>query len=225
MVRGTVVNGQTGRPIMAVSVQNTNTGGYAYTGAGGNFEVQARVGDRLSFFYTGYRTQFRVVSTTTADYYIELFPLSFELDEFVYRPLYTPYQLDSMERKSTYQRALAREKSGSVMSPVTLLAEKLSKRSKQIFRFQKSFEYWEGVKFVESRYAPELVQQLTGLVGDSLAHFINANPMPYDYARVASELELKMWIRERYRAWQKEGAGAGHGSDPDTLTRQPGHKE
>ena len=89
------------------------------------------------------------------------------------------------------------------MSPVTFIAEKLSKRSRRIFRFQKSFNYWEDQKFIESRYTPELVQQLTKLQGDTLAWFINANPIASDYARVASELELKMWIRDNYKAWLK----------------------
>jgi hypothetical protein len=110
--------------------------------------------------------------------------------------------MDSMERKSTYSRALAREKGGSIMSPVTFIAEKLSRQSKQVFRFQKSFNYWEEVKFIESRYSPDLVRSLTGVSGDTLARFMNSNPMPGDYARAASDLEIKIWIREQFKNWQ-----------------------
>lgn len=200
-----VIDGESGKPLSTVSVYNTKTQQYAYTNASGNFFLSANKGDIISFSFIGYKTQTKIVPSSigTAEMHIDLFRISYELDEFIYRPLYTPYQLDSMQRKSTYQRALAREKVRSVMSPVSLLADRLSKKSQQIYRFQKSFNYWEGIKFIESIYSPELVTQMTGLKGDTLAHFINIYPMPYDYARVASELELKMWIRERYKEWLK----------------------
>lgn len=204
-LRGTVVDGTSGKALSAVAVFNGSNKQYAYSDTKGSFSISAKKGDQVSFSFVGYKTQVKTVPAAigTAVMRIELFPLSYELEEFVYHPLYTPYQQDSIARKSTYQRALARQHGGSVMSPVTFLAERLSKRSQQIFRFQKSFNYWEDQKFIESRYSSELVQQLTGLKGDTLAYFMNANPMPYDYARVASELELKIWIREHFREWQK----------------------
>ena len=88
-------------------------------------------------------------------------------------------------------------------TPELVLAEALSKSSKQKFRFQKNFNYWETEKFVESRYTPEVVAKLTGLTGDSLAAFMMVYPMPYEYARVVSDLELKMWVRNNYKEWIK----------------------
>lgn len=205
VLKGEVVDGESGKALSMVAVYNSKSQQYVYTDVAGRFSISAEPGAIISFSCVGYKTQTKVVpvSEGTATMHIDLFKLSYELDEFVYHPLYTPYQMDSMERKSTYQRALARERVKSVMSPVTLLADLLSKKSKQIYRFQKNFNYWETMKFIESRYSPELVTQMTGLKGDTAAYFINANPMPYDYARVASDLELKMWIREHYREWIK----------------------
>ncbi|HRO43261.1 MAG TPA: carboxypeptidase-like regulatory domain-containing protein [Flavipsychrobacter sp.] len=204
-LKGIVEDGETGKPLAAVSVYNAKTQQYVYTNEIGAFSLPASKGDLISFSFVGYKTQTKLVPAAigVAEMHIDLFRLSYQLDEFIYRPKYSPYQLDSMERKSTYQRALARERTRSIMSPVTLLADKLSKNSKQIYRFQKSFNYWEDAKFIESRYSTQLVQQMTGLKGDTLAHFMNSYPMPYDYARVASDLELKMWVRERYREWMK----------------------
>ena len=209
VLRGTVVDGETGTPINTVTVTNLTSQQTVYTNSQGVFTISAKKGDQVMFSFVGYQNQQKTVpaSLGTAEMSIDLFRLSYELDEFTLRPLYTPYQLDSMERKSTYSRALARQKGGSLMSPVTFVAEKLSKRSKQIFNFQKSFNYWEDLKFIESRYSPELVASLTGLQGDTLAFFMNSNPMPFDYARAASDLEIKLWIREHYKAWQ---AARGH---------------
>lgn len=203
-LKGTVVNGETGEPLTAVAVLNIRSQQYAYTNRAGAFNLPAYKGDKISFSLPGFKTQERTVPAAigAAEMHIEMFPISYQLEEFVFRPLYTPYQLDSIERQSTYQRALAREKGGSVMSPVTFLAERISKRSRQIFKFQESFDYWENQKFIESRYNADIVRQLTGLKGDTLAFFINENPMPYDFARVASDLEIKIWIREKFRAWK-----------------------
>lgn len=204
-LKGIVVDGETGKKLPGVIVANESAHYTAYTDANGEFIITAKRGDQVIFSLPGYKTQQKSVpaSLGVADMHIEMFRLSYELEEFILRPQYTPYQLDSIERHSTYTRALARRKGGSIMSPVTWIAEKFSKRSKQIFRFQKNFSYWEDNKFIESRYTPVLVQQLTHLSGDTLAWFMNANPMPYDYVRTATDLELKMWIREQYREWMK----------------------
>ena len=93
---------------------------------------------------------------------------------------------------------------GAVFSPASALAEQFNKKSKQRARFQENFSKWESQKFVDTRYSSEMVQALTGLTGDTLAAFINAHPMPYDYARAATDLEIKMWVRYNYREWIKK---------------------
>ena len=130
-------------------------------------------------------------------------PLKVQLQDLIVRPYdYTPYQLDSLERRATHKRSLARQKS-SPFSPFSFVAERLSKKSKRIFKFQESFAYWEDQRFIDTRYTPDLVYEMTGLDDDSLAHFMNATPMPYDFARTASDLELKMWIRSRFKQWRQ----------------------
>ena len=205
-LRGKVTDGETGRPLTAVTVVNMITQQNAYTDADGNYTLTANKGDAIAFIYLGYKNTQRnmpAALSNGAQLDVSIYKLSYTLDEFVLRPLYTPYQIDSIQRRSTYSRALARQRS-SAMSPVSFVAEKFNKNSKRIFRFQKSFYYWEDQKFIDTRYSTELVGDLTGLTGDSLAHFMNANPMPYDYARTASELEIKMWIRERFKLWRKQ---------------------
>lgn len=207
ILKGVVTEGATGVPMSAVTVTNLFTGALTYTDSNGVFNLVAQKGELISFAFPGYRPQQKSVSVSIQgieDMSIQLFSLSYELDEYVFRSKYTPYQLDSIERRATYARPLARQKGGSLMSPITLLAEKLSGNSKRIFRFQQQFMSWEKEKFTASRYTEALTTALTGLHGDTLAHFMNINPIPYDFVRAASELELKMWIRERYRIWLQQ---------------------
>lgn len=207
ILKGVVQDGVSGKAMPAVLVTNMHTGKFTYTDQAGTFSMPGHKGQKVSFAFSGYKTQEKIIPATlggVAEMAIDFFPMSYELDEYVFKSRFTPYQLDSMERQQTYSRVLAREKGGSVLSPVSFLAEKLSGRSKQIFRFQKSFQYWETEKFIETRYTAELTETLTGLKGDTLRHFMNLNPLPYDFARSASDLELKMWIREKYRQWLED---------------------
>ncbi len=206
-LKGIVADAVTGKPLSPVVVLNVRTGISVYTDDEGQFSLHAQSGDQIALTFIGYKTmQWKMPPVIgVLQQHIEMEPLSYQLDEFVIRTRnYTAYQLDSLERSSTYQRALARQRGGSVMSPVSFVAEQLSGRSKRIFRFQKEFNYWEDQRFIDSRYTPDLVHMLTGLEGDTLAAFMNAYPMPYDYARVATELEIKMWIRTNYKTFLKK---------------------
>ena len=190
-------------PIKAVTVQNTTSGSVVYTNNEGQYQIGVQVGQVLRFSAIGYKAVTRLVSTTASHLDVALVPQPYQMPEFVLRPRYSPYQADSIRRSATYVRALSRGHS-NLMSPVSYLAERLNKRSKRLFQFQKDFYYWEDQKFIETRYTPSLVGSLTGLQGDSLAFFMNANPMPYDYARTATELEIKMWIRDKFRSYRAD---------------------
>lgn len=205
VLKGTVKDGISGEYLSTVIIKNETTNSTAYSNHDGAYSLNAKVGDAVSFSLVGYKPQHYTVPSGlgTAEMYVSLFPQDYELDEFILKPKYTPYQLDSMQRRSTYARTLARSKGGSLMSPVSFVAEKLSKRSKRLYHFQKDFYKWEEEKFIATKYTPELVASQTHLTGDTIAYFINANPMPYDFARAASDLEIKIWIREQYKDWMK----------------------
>jgi len=219
---GKVTEATTGQPLYPVTVVNIRTQQATYTTEGGNFNIAAQQGDKIAFSYVGYKTlEYPVTEndagkTTT----IRMVRVSYQLKELVLMPDFTQYQIDSIERVKTYRPFLTRTKSSAFSSPVSFVAEKFNKRSKQIFRFQKKFGQWEDERFIDSRYTPELANEMTGLDGDSLAHFMNAYPMPYDYARAATELEMKMWIRDHYRQWLKMIDTTGIPVINDTLLQK-----
>jgi hypothetical protein len=189
-------------------VSNSSNRQAVYSDAGGAFSIPAQEGDKLLLSFVGYNTlQWQVTQTGgSGTPTIYLSRLAVQLHEFVLRPKYKQYQIDSAARRDVYARALARQKGGSLASPVSFIAEKFSKRSKEIYRFQKGYNYWEDQKFIDMRYSPQLVQELTNLTGDTLAHFMNAYPMPADYARTASDLEFKMTIRNNFKDWMRQQA-------------------
>lgn len=196
---------QTGKSLYPVSVINVSTQQTVYTNQFGAFTINATEGQQLVFSMVGYKEQRKYITAELLKTGIKVaLPiLSYELNEFVLRPNYTPYQLDSLKRRSTYKRTLAWQRTNSIMSPVSFVADRISKKSRSRLQFQRNFNKWESEKFIDTRYTPELVSQLTGLTEDSLGYFMNAYPMDYDYARAATDLELKMWIRFHYKEWKK----------------------
>jgi hypothetical protein len=202
-LKGEIVDG-TGNPVPSVIIRNISRQENTISDLSGTFHIPAFAGDSIQFSRLGYFPVFLEMSDSGAtSRRIFMRQTTISLKEVEIRPDWTPYQLDSIARRQTYHTALDRRKERSIMSPVSAIAENISRKSRQRWRFQQHFEQWETQKFIDTRYSFEEVSTLTGLKGDSLAAFIHAYPMLPDYARSASDLEIKMWIRFNYRQWMK----------------------
>lgn len=221
-LKGKVTDKATGQPLFPVTVVNLSTQKSTYTSTEGYYTIQAEAGDKIAFSYIGYKAvQYQMpisVGTYTTD--ISMQTVSYQLREVILMPDYTEYQVDSIERVQKYRPFLSRTKSNAIASPFSFVAEKFNKRSKQIFKFQKNFGKWETERYIDTRYTPELVEEMTGMSGDSVGYFMNAYPMPYDYARSATELELKMWVRYHHREWLKVVDSTGLPVISDSLINE-----
>jgi len=204
-LQGVVTDAESQKPLFPVTVVNTRTQQVSYTGPNGLFTIPANPGDKIAFSYIGYKSveKLKPMSVIVATLNISMERQEYELPAVYFRPgLLTQYQLDSINRQETYRIQLDR-RPPSVMSPVSAIAEMFSKKAKRTYQFQKDFATGEMDKFIDSRYTAEIVTGVTGLHGDSLGDFMNANRMPLDFARVATNLEMKMWIRDNYKNWIK----------------------
>ncbi len=204
-----------GTPLAGVTVVNILTQQGTTTNDNGVYTIAANPGEMIAYSSVGYKTvkKIKPQSVIVATLNVIMEPAAYQLKEFQLRPgnLVTQYQLDSAERRSTYQVPLRFPHSNPFNSPISAIAEKFTPLSKEKFRFQKEFKEGETEKFIDTRYSPELVNTLTGFTGDTIGHFMYAYPMPYDFARSATDLEIKMWIRSNYREWMKK----------DTTTNTP----
>jgi hypothetical protein len=210
VLEGIVAEGDDGSPLTAVMILNKTKNQSTMTDVDGKYSIRADKGDNIDFSYMGYYPVSLMMPESVNTFRrISMKKKLFSLEEIVIGPDYTPYQLDSIRRRKLYALDLSRERvssttMGAIFSPASALAEQFSKKSKQRFRFQKNFVKWESQKYIDTRYLPEEVASLTGLSGDTLAAFINAHPMPQDYARTATDLEIKMWIKYNYKEWIKK---------------------
>jgi len=206
---GMVVNGETAKPLTPVTIVNISTQQSVITDAQGNFTLPAKDGEIISFSFIGFRTTQR---EAVVDKYlvVEMFPLSVKLKEYILHPDYTRFQRDSAEMAERYSKELNTQKvkpgfssangggfSGLIGSPV----QKMSKSYKQNKKFKENYQKDMEQKYIDTRYKPGLVTALTGYRGDSLAVFMNTYPMAYDFARSATDLEIKMWIRNNHKQY------------------------
>ncbi len=211
-VSGTAVDETTGKPLRGVTVASAKQPGTeVVTDDQGRFSIPGSGGETFRFTAPGYA----LINRRAPEYLgsvpwkVTMHLFQADLEEVKIKPFSEGYQLDSFDRIKTYQRVLSRQRS-SALSPVSFLMERISKKQRNLFEFQKDFGRMEDERFIESRYTRELAGTLTGLTGDTLGHFMVENPMPFDYARAATDLEIKMWIRAQYRDWMAmQGLRAG----------------
>lgn len=206
---GYVRDAYTGKPLYPVVVVNESTQEAVTTNDSGLYVISARTGDVMAFSYVGYQTveHRKPTSIIVASININMEPQQISLPEFKFKiDKRTKYQVDSEERRTIYKLALERTHPSPIMSPASAIAEMFSKKAKMVYKFQENFYNGEVEKFVDIRYTPSLVAKMTGFTGDTIGHFMYSYPMPYQFARTATDLELKMWIRTNYREYLKSPA-------------------
>lgn len=204
-MQGMVTDASSYKPLFPVTVVNMNTQQAAYTDVNGFYVIPARPGDKIAFSYVGYKSveKLKPVSVLIATQNITMERREYELDEVFLRPdKLTQYQKDSIERRVIYRSVMERPDPSPIMNPVSALAERMSGKVQRLKRFQGEFTWWERQKYIDNRYTADVVKSVTELKDDSTINaFLAAFPMPYDYARVATNLEMRMWIRDNYKSW------------------------
>ena len=210
IVNGIVYDSTTKAPIFSATIENMTTHQGSFSNVKGEFRIEASLGDYIVFTHVGYAR--RVISIKVTDNISELkvymSTKATSLKEVTIKLGPTEYQLDSAKRASLYDRAFDYQQQKSVFSPISSVYQKFSKKYKNLRKFQDQIVDMEQEKFIDNRYKPELVNSLTKLEDEELASFMNQYPMEYDYARVASELEIKMWIKYNFQDYIKRGKPA-----------------
>jgi hypothetical protein len=194
------------------SIINKTTGKRAYSDQGGFYRISASPRDMIVFTFVGYKADSITVqqSSGTETRNVELQVEGKVLRSVEVTAHYTPYQLDSIARRDQYGFILDKENKplaggstpqgfGLTFSPIT----RFSRREKQKREFKKNFEKAEHERYVDSRYTPVLVSQVTGLKGDSLLQFMQDVRPDYETMRMMRQEDLLYWITDKYRAWKK----------------------
>jgi hypothetical protein len=142
-----------------------------------------------------------------------------QLDEVEILSGYEKYRLDSVRTATIYRKNIqdaqrkfkpkfskeairAGEIGIYVPGGVSELADVLSGQKKKDKKLLKTIEDDMRDRYISIRYNQRSVSNAIGVSDeDSLQVFMNAFPMQEEFARTASPLELKMWVRYNYKQW------------------------
>ncbi|HPI54683.1 MAG TPA: carboxypeptidase-like regulatory domain-containing protein [Chitinophagaceae bacterium] len=206
--KGNVYDSASHKPLSPVSVEILERHQGVYSDSKGNFSIEAQLSDHISFNFLGYKTKVVVFSEVMQGIgqMVYLAPKPVKLNEVFIKKGPTEYQKDSMRRADIYKDAFDYQREKSITSPVTSIYQKYSKKHRNMEKFHEQVQDMEQQKFIDTRYGLTLVMNLTKMNEDSAITFMNAYPMEYDFARLASDLEIKMWIKYNAQAYRQSGA-------------------
>jgi hypothetical protein len=211
-LKGMILDNESKSIITGVTILNRHTGMVVFSDTNGNYSIQATAGDTLVFRHAAYLPAREVMTYTLGSRYksILMLPAIQKLMEATVVAK-TKYQQDSTERHEIFNHELTKilvpkpKYTGLACAGcIGWIADKITGNSKKPKQFRKNFAADDQSKFIDSRYTPALVSSLTGINDtDSVAAFIYAYPMEYEFARLASDLEMKIWIRGNYKEYIK----------------------
>lgn len=208
-VEGTVLDRQDNEPVRFATVSNKRTGQVVYSDNDGKFKMNASFGDTIFISHPGYIFSHKVV-TASSNQWIYIHRKKYQLEEVEILSDMARFKKDSADRSIIYRKTIKDAhhtpsmglNNGIVMEGLfSSLALWISGKGKKNKKFVRTMVMHENAKFIALKYNPLIVHEQTGLSEDSAMQFMMEYPMPYDYARTASDLEIKMWIRTNFREW------------------------
>ena len=206
---GRIIASKTYSPVADVLVANKRTGITTYTDSSGRYKIRAFEGDLLFYYRIGFYSTRQPVRVKDGEIVTVVLEGSDVLLDEVNVEART-YKMDSLERAIIYHKPInaANEKVQtqigfgiSFSGLIGKMASKLTGREKRVQNFKRRFNQGEQDKFIATKYTLPLVTKTTGLTGDDALIFMDHFPMPYEFARTASDLELQMWVRNNYNQY------------------------
>ena len=183
--------------IGGVTVYNVHTNKGAVSDSNGVFSIEASKGEMLEFRKMGYKTaRVRLPDGQIPSYFrIVLHPGPIELPGFEIAGKAKTYKEDSLRYYKLYKHVLEfPELKGyeKIKHPFSAL----SKTNRQKWAFQKEYEYFQEQKFIDYYFNERMIEDLTGLKGDSVARYIKRYRPSYDQIRSMNEYQFYMYVKE-----------------------------
>ncbi len=203
--RGRVSDGLTGEGLGSVLITNTHNNALWLSDSAGGTVFTAYPGDIIRFSHPGYKlAEVHVIG------YNDAVTIGLQRAPIELKGVEVLSPMARFKQDSTFNHQYFHKELGYVPSQVQMagfgvsgifseLALLATGKKKAVRRLQEEMLFLECMQFSNIRYTPSLVASQTGLNDSAAERFIVRNPIPNDYLRVASELELKQRIRDMYR--------------------------
>ncbi len=198
-------------PIEGVHILNTQTNDLAVTDAGGFFSIQMHTSHLLRISAVGYKTYYfklKPADLAQSNYFtitlqtvtvglqnVDIIAKEEPRAEYLFRPTPQPalfsfgYQGQQKEVKAT------------LLNPVSLLYNWLSKEGKQKRKLEEILKQEEVKQWVAKRYESDIVWELTGYTGQELEAFKAYCGLTDYFVAHASDYEFLVKIRDCYNTY------------------------
>ncbi len=196
-ITGEIIDGNTRLAVGRVNILNIYTDVGTVSDEDGKFQIVVDKGQLLEFRKIGYKTvRIRIPEGTIPLYFkVVMQQGAIELPEFNLQAHAKDWKKDSTRYYELYKNALEFEKL-SGLDVIRHPFSALSKRNRQIWAFQKEYNYWEQQKYIDYTFNERVISGLTGLQGDSLDIYIRRFRPSYDFLRSINEYQFYSFIKE-----------------------------
>jgi len=199
VMKGVVYDFKTGKPLANINIKNTYTDLGMTTDSSGQFSVEVEKGHLVEFTRIGYKiARVRIENLTIPFYKIAMKEGAFELQNIDITS--SNFHTDSIERREVYKWAIDHY-TLSGLDVIQHPFDALSKRNRQIWAFQKRYEYFEKDKFVDYVFNAKLIKNITGMDSTQVEDYRRYYRPTYDQVKEWSEYEYLEYIKKTGEAF------------------------
>ena len=211
-IKGEVFDKENNKPIAGVTIENVYTNLNVTTGADGSFIIAASKDQLIQFSKPGYKSaKVRIPMGYMPSYFkISLEHGFVKTEEMLANDNRYNYKKDSLRYRELYKHELDFEKLsavGSIAHPFSAL----SKRNREIWRFQADYDQFEQEKYIDNTFNAALITKFTGLTGDSLRVYLAQYRPAYQELRNMTDYTFFTYIKKTAKTY-RHPANKGRGS-------------
>lgn len=201
IMKGRVFDYKTNQPMANVNIVNTYTETGLTTDSTGLFSLEVAPGHLVEFRRIGYKiSRVRIEASQLPYYNIAMREGAIDLMEVEIKG--NNYKLDSIEKRETYKWAIEHYKL-SGLDIIQHPFDALSKRNRQIWAFQKHYEYFEKEKFINYVFNERLIKQLTQMDSAQTAEYMYYYRPTYEQLQSWTEYEFYEYIKTTGKAYMR----------------------
>lgn len=206
VMQGQIFDAVTGKPLEDVTVLNIHTESGTVANNTGTFSINAANGQLIEFRKVGYKIiRVRIPNGKLPPYFkVGMEKGAVQLPTIEVNGVAKDYKSDSERYYALYKQALDfPEMSTAQMMRSPFSA--LSKRNRQIWEFQKEFEWFQQQKFIDYAFNEKLIEKITGLHGDSAMAYIKIFRPTYDQLKSMNEYAYYTYIKRTVIMYRERG--------------------
>ena len=195
LIKGYVRDSITGVPITNAIISNETSKKLVTPDANGFFSITASRGDQI--LINAFNYNFDTIQATNRipdTLHISLIRTNETLENVTVTTTtkgYNRYQLDSLRRREAFVSDMggigkmpAVSKADNMGAGIGINLDAFSrKKTKDRNKAYNTFNYLERQTYIDYRFSPQTISQITGLKGDSLVSFMRKNTPTYDWLR------------------------------------------